>query len=184
MAEEMKVHQSASRVVLLLQRGLRTAAESLGLSYAMAIGPTLHERFGPMAESIGTLGFEKGWAEGFRDGWAAAPAGMIGSGVAGNIAANMMGGFMELAYGRKLTGKEAMLCKAMGAFVAVGLQVGVFSGAGMAALLTPAAGAALAYYAVASAVTSLALFAVEKPLQSISNYSKRVFDKPPMPAPA
>lgn len=69
----------------------------------------------------------------------AAPAGLVGSGIAGRIATNLVAGGLETVLGRKLGGNEKMLCEAMGAFVAVGLQVGVFSGAGLGALLSPAA---------------------------------------------
>jgi hypothetical protein len=180
--ETPQVKKSSSSVLGLAMRVVHTAAESLGISYAMTIGPTLYERFQPTVESIGKLGFEKGWEEGIKDGWVAGPAGLIGSAIMGRIATNLVSWGLEATLERKLGGNEKMLCEAMGAFVAVGLQVGVFTGAGLGALLSPAAGAALAYYAVATIVTSVA---VGKPLQSVANYSGKVFGgKSPNPAPA
>jgi hypothetical protein len=183
--EAPQVKKSSSSVLGLAMRGVHTAAEAIGISYAMCIGPTLYERFQPMVESIGKLGFTEGWAEGAKVGFAASPAGLIGSGIAGRIATNLVARRLETVLGRKLGGNEKMLCEAMGAFVAVGLQVGVFSGAGLGALLSPAAGAALAYYAIATFVTSIGVSVVEKPLKSIANYSGKVFGgNSPSPAPA
>lgn len=129
------------------------------------------------------MGIEKGWEEVWKSGWNPAPEGLIGSAITGRIAKNLMAGCMEMLCGRKLNTQEETICGATGLFIAVGLQVGVFSGGGLAALLTPAAGAALAYIAVAGAVTNLAIFLIEKPLKSLANYSGKVFANPPEPAP-
>ena len=52
--------------------------------------------------------------------------------------------------------------------------------------MTPPGMAALATYAVASAATSLALFLVKKPFQSLANYSRKAMksESPPAGAPA
>ena len=173
-----------STVGLLFSRGISTLAESIGIGYAMAIGPTLYERSTPMVGHIRALGFEEGWAEGIKEGWVAPASGMIGSGIAGRLTVNLVAGGMEMIYGRKLQSSEKIICEAMGAFVAVGLQVGAFSGAGLGALLSPPGLAALATYAAASAITQVVSFIATKPLKSLANYSRKVFASNPDPAPA
>jgi hypothetical protein len=187
MSEAHTVKASKSSTLgLLLSRGLQTAAEAIGISYAIAIGPTLYERFQPMVGHIQKSGFEKGWAEGTKAGWVAPTAEMMSGAMAGRITANIVAGGMEMMFRKKLTGGEKILSESMGAFVAVGMQVGTFSGAGFAAIMTPPGMAALATYAVASAATSLALFLVKKPFQSLANYSRKAMksESPSAGAPA
>lgn len=187
MADQTTVQSSFSTPLNLLYRGWRTTAESIGIGMAMCVGPTIYEKFNPLVENVGKLGFEKGWAESWKTGWAEAPAGAVGAGITGVITANICCSMLETMYGRKLTQPEELGCRIAGAVVAVGLQVGLFSGAGLPALLTAKAASALGCYVAAKAVTNVGLFLVEKPLQSLASFSKRVFtsaEKPAEAAPA
>lgn len=165
------VSKSSSTVLGLLKHTLYVGMEAIGLSYAIAIGPTLWQNTKPMLESITKLGFEKGWEAGPK-AWASAPAGALGAGIMGRVTSHFVQAGIETIYG-KVGPNGKMVAEAMGAFVAVGLQVGVFAGKGLAALATPAGISALAVYAVATAATTLAIKLVETPLKALTNYGSR-----------
>lgn len=172
----VRVEKSASNMLGVLSHVVHGGLESIGLAYAIGLGPTLAKNTKPMIDSIAKEGFEKGWAEGPK-AWVDAPEGMLTSGIMGRLTANVIKAGIQAVFGKVGPDGKAV-AEAMGAFVAVGLQVGAFSGKGLAAIATPAGAGALATYAVASVATCVAIWAIEKPFKELMGFAARASASP------